>query len=89
VVLLAAVVLTAFAVSRQPLYAIGGVLAIGLAWLIAQRLWLAVSLLVASSYFEGYLAIGVGLLTVSKLVGALAMVACWLPWRWPPRPSQP
>jgi putative inorganic carbon (hco3(-)) transporter len=80
VVLLAAVVLTAFAVSRQPLYAIGGVLAIGLAWLIAQRLWLAVSLLVASSYFEGYLAIGVGLLTVSKLVGALAMVAWFLAW---------
>jgi putative inorganic carbon (HCO3(-)) transporter len=80
VVLLVAVVVTAFAVSRQPLYAVGAVLAIALAWLVAQRLWLAVSLLVASSYFEGYLAVGLGVLTVSKLVGVLAMIAWFLAW---------
>ena len=80
VMLLVAAVVAAFAVSRQPLYAVGAVLAIALAWLIAQRLWLAVSLLVASSYFEGYLAVGVGVLTVSKLIGVLAMIAWFLAW---------
>jgi hypothetical protein len=80
VMLLVAAVVAAFAVSRQPLYAVGAVLAIALAWLVAQRLWLAVSLLVASSYFEGYLAVGLGVLTVSKLVGVLAMVAWFLAW---------
>jgi len=80
VLLLVAAVMAAFAVSRQPLYAVGAMLAIALAWLIAQRLWLAVSLLVASSYFEGYLAVGLGFLTVSKLIGVLAMVAWFLAW---------
>jgi O-antigen ligase len=80
VVLLVAAVAAAFAVSRQPLYAVGAVLGAALAWLVAQRLWLAVSLLVASSYFEGYLAVGLGLLTVSKLIGALAMIAWFLAW---------
>jgi putative inorganic carbon (HCO3(-)) transporter len=80
VLLLVAAVLAAFAVSRQPQYAVGAVLAIALAWLIAQRLWLAVSLLVASSYFEGYLAVGLGFLTVSKLIGVLAMFAWFLAW---------
>ena len=68
------------AASRQPLYAVGAVLAIALAWSVAQRLWLAVSLLVASSYFEGYLAVGLGALTLSKLIGVLAMTAWFLAW---------
>ena len=80
VLLLVAALVAAFAVSRQPLYAVGAMLAIALAWLIALRLWLAVSLLVASSYFEGYLAVGLGVLTVSKLVGILAMIAWFLAW---------
>jgi putative inorganic carbon (hco3(-)) transporter len=80
VLLLVAAVATAFAVSREPLYAVGAVLALALAWLIAQRLWLAVSLLVASSYFEGYLAVGLGFLTASKLIGVLAMFAWFLAW---------
>lgn len=80
VLLLIGAVVAAFAVSRQPLYAVGAMLAIALAWLIALRLWLAVSLLVASSYFEGYLAVGLGVLTVSKLVGILAMIAWFLAW---------
>jgi O-antigen ligase len=80
VLLLVAALVAAFAVSRQPLYAVGAVLAVALAWLIAQRLWLAVSLLVASSYFEGYLAVGAGVLTVSKLIGVLAMIAWFLAW---------
>jgi putative inorganic carbon (HCO3(-)) transporter len=80
VLLLVAAMATAFAVSREPLYAVGAVLALSLAWLIAQRLLLAVSLLVASSYFEGYLAVGLGFLTVSKIIGVLAMFAWFLAW---------
>jgi putative inorganic carbon (hco3(-)) transporter len=80
VALLVAAVVAAFGVSRQPLYAAGGVLAIALAWFTAQRLWLAVSLLVASFYFEGYPTIGLGFLTAAKLVGVLAMAAWFLAW---------
>jgi putative inorganic carbon (HCO3(-)) transporter len=78
--LLAAAAMAAFAVSRQPQYAVVGVLAIAGASVAAGRLWLAVSLLVASFYFEGYLAVGVGYLTVIKLIGALAMGAWFLAW---------
>jgi putative inorganic carbon (hco3(-)) transporter len=78
--LLVVVVLSAFAVSRQPLYAVGAVVAVVLVWVTARRLRLAVSLLVASFYFEGYLTVGLGFLTVAKLIGALAMVAWFLAW---------
>jgi O-antigen ligase len=80
VALVVVAVVAAFAVSRQPLYAVGAVLVVGLVWVTATRLWLAVSLLIASFYFEGYLAVGVGFLTVAKLVGALAMGAWFLAW---------
>jgi O-antigen ligase len=80
VALVVVAVVAAFAVSRQPLYAVGAVLVVALVWVTATRLWLAVSLLVASFYFEGYLTVGLGFLTVAKLVGVLAMGAWFLAW---------
>ena len=47
--------------------------------LAASKLQFAVAILVASFYFDAYLAVGAGV-TVGKLLGALALVAWFLRW---------
>jgi putative inorganic carbon (hco3(-)) transporter len=70
----------AFAVSHWPLWAVAGVLIAILLLLTASKLQFAVAILVASFYFDAYLAVGAGVVTVGKLLGALALVAWFLRW---------
>jgi putative inorganic carbon (hco3(-)) transporter len=70
----------AFAVSHWPLWTVVGVLTAILLVVAASKLQLAVAILVASFYFDAYLAVGVGVVTVGKLLGALALVAWFLRW---------
>jgi hypothetical protein len=70
----------AFAVSHWPLWAVAGVLIAILLLVAALKLQFAVAILVASFYFDTYLAVGAGVVTVGKLLGALALVAWFLRW---------
>ena len=76
----------AFAVSHRPLWALAaGLLAVVVA-AAAARLPFAVAILVASFYFDSYLAVGVGVVTVGKLLGLLAAAAWFLRWSVARRP---
>jgi O-antigen ligase len=70
----------AFAVSHWPLWAVAGVLIAILLLVAVSKLQFAVAILVASFYFDTYLAVGAGVVTVGKLLGALALVAWFLRW---------
>jgi putative inorganic carbon (hco3(-)) transporter len=76
----------AFAVSHRPLWALAGALAAVAVALAAAKLTFAVAVLVASFYFDSYLAVGEGVLTVGKLLGALAVAAWFLRWSVARRP---
>lgn len=76
----------AFAVSHRPLWALAGALAAVAMALAAAKLSFAVAVLVASFYFDSYLAVGEGVLTVGKLLGALAVAAWFLRWSVARRP---
>jgi putative inorganic carbon (HCO3(-)) transporter len=83
--LAAAVVLTlaaaaALAAARWPVWTLAGGLVLAAVALAAARLPLAVAILVASSYFDAYVAVGVGIVTIGKLLGALALGAWFLAW---------
>jgi putative inorganic carbon (HCO3(-)) transporter len=77
---LALSVTAAFALARRPLATMAAGLLVLVTILAAIRLPLAVALLAASFYFDSYLAVGPGLLTVGKLVGGLALGAWFLSW---------
>ena len=70
----------ALAASHSPLWALTGVLVAVVLALAAARLPFAVAVLVASFYFDSYLAVGAGIVTVGKLLGALAVAAWFLRW---------
>jgi O-antigen ligase len=70
----------AFAASHWPARALAGGLVVAVAALAVARLPVAVSLLVASFYFDAYLAVGVGILTAGKLIGVLALAAWFVSW---------
>jgi putative inorganic carbon (hco3(-)) transporter len=76
----------AFAASHWPLWALVGTLVAVAVATAAARLWVAVAVLVASFYFDSYLAVGVGVVTVGKLLGALALAAWFLRWSVGRRP---
>jgi putative inorganic carbon (hco3(-)) transporter len=70
----------AFATSHWPLWALAcAAVAVAVA-VAAAKLWFAVAILVASFYFDSYLAVGAGVVTVGKLLGALAVAAWFLRW---------
>jgi putative inorganic carbon (HCO3(-)) transporter len=76
----------AFALARSPLATLMASLLVLVTVLAALRLPLAVALLAASFYFDSYLAVGPGLVTVGKLVGGLALAAWFLSWTLNRRP---
>src|SRR5919198_686329 len=48
--------------------------------LAVARLPLAVAVLTASFYFDAYLAVGAGIVTIGKLLGVVALLAWFLAW---------
>jgi O-antigen ligase len=83
---LAAALLVAAAVGRWPLYLAGAIAAALLIGLLLCRLELAVAVLAAGFFFNAYLAKGLGILTVDKAIGALAVGAWALDWAVNRRP---
>ena len=77
VVLAAAAVVVA---GNRPLWAFAAALGCAVVALAAGRFQVAVALLVASFYFDAYLAVGAGIVTAGKLLGALALLAWFLSW---------
>jgi putative inorganic carbon (HCO3(-)) transporter len=78
VLVLAAVV--ALAAVRWPAWTLAGGLVLVTVALAAAKLPLAVAILVASFYFDAYVAVGVGIVTIGKLLGVLALGAWFLAW---------
>lgn len=76
----------AFAASRHPQGTLVAVVLLTLTGLAAYRPPVAVAILVASFYFDSYLAVGLGLLTIGKLVGVLTGGAWFFSWAVARRP---
>jgi putative inorganic carbon (hco3(-)) transporter len=76
----------AFATSHWPLWALAFALVAVAVAVAAVKLPFAVAILIASFYFDSYLAVGAGLVTVGKLLGALAVAAWLLRWAITRRP---
>jgi O-antigen ligase len=76
----------AWAISQAPVASTVVVAAAVGAAFIVTRLTVATSILVASFYFEGYLTEGYGVVTPTKLVGALAVVTFVVTWATRRRP---
>jgi O-antigen ligase len=70
----------AFVIGRQPIIVAAGILVLAAAGLFLHRLELAVAVLAAGFFFNGYLAHGAGIITIDKLLGALAVAAWGLDW---------
>jgi O-antigen ligase len=83
---LAAALLIAAAVGRWPLYLAGAIAVVLLLGLLLCRLDLAVAVLAAGFFFNAYLTKGLGILTLDKAIGALAVGAWALDWAVNRRP---
>jgi putative inorganic carbon (HCO3(-)) transporter len=71
----------ALAVVYSPAWTLAGGLVLAAVALAAARLPLAVAILVASFYFDAYVTVaGVGIVTIGKLLGVLALGAWFLAW---------
>jgi putative inorganic carbon (HCO3(-)) transporter len=70
----------ALVVVHWPAWTLVGGLVLAAVALAAARLPLAVAILVASFYFDAYVSVGLGIITVGKLLGALALGAWFLSW---------
>ena len=68
------------AIGRWPLPALAGLAAAGVLGLLLFRLNVVVPVLAAGFYFNAYLNHGAGLITVSKVIGAIAVMAWGLQW---------
>jgi O-antigen ligase len=79
-------VLAAAVVGRWPLYLAGAIVVILTIGLLLCRLELAVAVLAAGFFFNAYLTTGVGILTLDKAIGALAVGAWALDWAVNRRP---
>lgn len=75
-ILLAAVLGAALVIGSQPLLVTAGIVALVVIGLLLRRLDLAVAVLAAGFFFNDYLAHGAGIITIDKVIGALA-VAAW------------
>jgi len=85
-VLLAAAVGLAVVVGHWPLPALAALAAAGALGLLLFRLDLVVAVLAAGFFFNAYLAHGIGIVTVDKCIGALAVMAWGLEWAVGRRP---
>jgi O-antigen ligase len=74
--MLAALIVAAFVIGSQPLIVAVGLGALVIVVVFLRRLDLAVAFLAAGFFFNSYLAHGTGIITIDKVVGALA-VAAW------------
>jgi O-antigen ligase len=74
--MLAALIVAAFVIGSQPLFVAVGLVALVIVVVFLRRLDLAVAVLAAGFFFNNYLAHGAGIITIDKVVGALA-VAAW------------
>jgi len=70
----------ALAVAYWPAWTLAGGLVLAAVAFAAVRLPLAVAILVASFYFDAYVSTGVGIVTIGKLLGVLALGAWFLSW---------
>lgn len=82
----AAALLAAAVVGRWPLYLAGAIAAVLVLGLLLSRLELAVAVLAAGFFFNAYLVKGIGILTVDKAIGAVAVGAWVLDWAVTRRP---
>ena len=83
--MMAVAVGAAAAIGKWPLPALAGLAAAGILGLLLFRLSLVVAVLAAGFYFNAYLSHGAGLVTVDKVIGAVAVMAWGLQWavnRW-------
>jgi O-antigen ligase len=68
------------AVANSFLFALAGLAAVVVLVLLLCRLDLVVALLAADFFFNSYLSHGAGIITIDKIIGALAVVAWILDW---------
>jgi hypothetical protein len=85
-VTLAAVLAAAFLIGSQPLLVAAGIVALVILTIFLRRLDLAVAVLAAGFFFNNYLAHGAGIITIDKLIGAIAVAAWGLDWAVNRRP---
>jgi O-antigen ligase len=85
-VTLAAVLTAAFLIGNQPLLVAAGIVALLILGLFLRRLDLAVAVLAAGFFFNNYLAHGAGIITIDKVIGAVAVAAWGLDWAVNRRP---
>jgi len=85
-VTLAAVLAAAFLIGSQPLFVGAGIAALVILGLFLRRLDLAVAVLAAGFFFNDYLAHGAGIITIDKVIGAIAVAAWGLDWAVNRRP---
>ncbi len=85
-VMMAVAVGAAAIIGKWPLPAVAGLAAAGVLALLLFRLNLVVAVLAAGFYFNSYLAHGAGIVTVDKVIGALAVMAWGLQWAVNRRP---
>src|SRR5690348_8607835 len=84
---LAALVIAAFVIGSHPLFVAAGLVALVIVVVFLRRLDLAVAVLAAGFFFNNYLARGAGIVTIDKVVGALAIAAWGLDWAVNRRPT--
>lgn len=84
---LATLMIAAFVIGSQPLLVAAGLLALVIVVVFLRRLDLAVAVLAAGFFFNNYLAHGAGIVTIDKVVGALAIAAWGLDWAVNRRPT--
>jgi hypothetical protein len=80
VIILIFVLAAALVIGRQPLLVAAGIVALWIVGVFLRRLDLAVAVLAAGFFFNNYLANGAGIVTVDKVIGALAVAAWGLDW---------
>jgi len=77
---LAAALVAAFVIGRQPVFVAAGIVALVIVGFFLRRLDVAVAVLAAGFFFNDYLANGAGIITIDKVIGALAVAAWGLDW---------
>src|SRR5580700_10653307 len=80
IVMLAVASAAGVAIANSFLLALAGLAAIAILVLLLCRLDLVVALLAADFFFNAYLNHGAGIITIDKIIGALAVAAWLLDW---------
>jgi putative inorganic carbon (hco3(-)) transporter len=79
-------IMAAFAAENAPLLSVGLTMTALLAAILIRNLLLAVGLLIAGSYFDSYLSVGSGQLTISKAIGLVAILSWAYSWLFKRKP---